>query len=70
MLKGGEGGLFEEAEELPMLKRAEKGREELEKEMILEALKMEKWRREETAKRLKISRKSLHNKMKKYGLLT
>ncbi len=70
LLKGGEGGLFEEAEELPMLKRAEKGREELEKEMILEALKMEKWRREETAKRLKISRKSLHNKMKKYGLLT
>lgn len=74
--KGGQSGIKEEgdkeklvAEALPMLKKVEKTKEDLEKEMILEALKMEKWRREETAKRLKISRKSLHNKMKKYGLM-
>ncbi|MFZ3092006.1 MAG: sigma-54 dependent transcriptional regulator [Nitrospirota bacterium] len=75
LLKGGEGGLVRQGfsladEPLTMLKKAEKSKEEIEKEMILEALKMEKWRREETAKRLEISRKSLHNKMKKYGLMT
>lgn len=74
--KGGQSGIKEgdkeglEAEALPMLKKVEKTKEDIEKEMILEALKMEKWRREDTAKRLKISRKSLHNKMKKYGLLS
>ena len=56
--------------ELPLLKKVEKTKEDLEKEMILEALSKERWRREDTAKRLRISRKSLHNKMKKYGLLT
>lgn len=39
-----------------------------ENRMILEALHAENWRRQETADRLGISRKSLHNKMKKYGL--
>ncbi|QPJ64866.1 MAG: sigma-54-dependent Fis family transcriptional regulator [Candidatus Nitrohelix vancouverensis] len=39
-----------------------------EKRMILEALKDENWRRQETSDRLGISRKSLHNKMKKYGI--
>lgn len=39
-----------------------------EKRLILEALKEENWKRQETADRLGISRKSLHNKMKKYGL--
>jgi len=36
--------------------------------LILEALKEENWKRQETADRLGISRKSLHNKMKKYDL--
>ncbi len=39
-----------------------------EKRLILEALEDENWRRQETADSLGISRKSLHNKMKKYGL--
>ncbi|MZH02797.1 MAG: sigma-54-dependent Fis family transcriptional regulator [Nitrospinae bacterium] len=39
-----------------------------EEKLILEALNQENWRRQETADRLGISRKSLHNKMKKYGL--
>ena len=40
-----------------------------EKKLIHEALIQEKWKRQETADRLGISRKSLHNKMKKYGLM-
>ncbi|MFQ5673631.1 MAG: sigma-54-dependent transcriptional regulator [Nitrospinales bacterium] len=40
-----------------------------EKRLILEALREENWKRQETADRLGISRKSLHNKMKKYGLI-
>ncbi|KMP11706.1 hypothetical protein UR09_01975 [Candidatus Nitromaritima sp. SCGC AAA799-A02] len=39
-----------------------------EKRLILEALREENWKRQETADRLGISRKSLHNKMKKYGI--
>ena len=39
-----------------------------EQKLILEALNEENWKRQETADRLGISRKSLHNKMKKYGL--
>ena len=39
-----------------------------EKKLILEGLKEENWKRQETADRLNISRKSLHNKMKKYGI--
>ena len=39
-----------------------------EEKFILEALNEENWKRQETADRLGISRKSLHNKMKKYGL--
>ncbi|MBT3184013.1 MAG: sigma-54-dependent Fis family transcriptional regulator [Nitrospina sp.] len=39
-----------------------------EETLILEALKEENWKRQETADRLGISRKSLHNKMKKYDL--
>jgi DNA-binding NtrC family response regulator len=39
-----------------------------EETLILKALKDENWKRQETADRLGISRKSLHNKMKKYGL--
>lgn len=41
---------------------------DVEEKLILEALNEENWRRQETADRLGISRKSLHNKMKKYGL--
>ena len=72
---GGQSGIKQgdkvglEPETMPMLKKVEKTKVDMEKEMILEALNKEKWKREETAKRLKISRKSLHNKMKKYGLL-
>ncbi|MFQ5482111.1 MAG: sigma-54-dependent transcriptional regulator [Nitrospinaceae bacterium] len=40
-----------------------------EKRLIQEALLEANWRRQETADRLGISRKSLHNKMKKYGLM-
>ncbi len=40
-----------------------------EKRLIQEALAQENWKRQETADRLGISRKSLHNKMKKYGLM-
>ncbi len=43
--------------------------ESTEKKLILEALKEENWKRQETAKILNISRKSLHNKMKKYGIV-
>ena len=39
-----------------------------EEKLILEALNAENWKRQETADRLGISRKSLHNKMKKYRL--
>ncbi len=39
-----------------------------EEALILQALNEENWKRQETADRLGISRKSLHNKMKKYGL--
>jgi DNA-binding NtrC family response regulator len=41
---------------------------DVEEKLILEALNEENWKRQETADRLGISRKSLHNKMKKYGL--
>ena len=40
-----------------------------EKQLIEEALNRTDWSRTKTAKLLKICRKSLHNKMKKYGLL-
>lgn len=43
--------------------------EEVEKRTILEALSKTGGRREEAAKYLRISRKNLYNKMKKYGLL-
>ena len=40
-----------------------------EKQLIEDALNRTNWSRTKTAKMLKICRKSLHNKMKKYGLL-
>ncbi|MBI4390027.1 MAG: sigma-54-dependent Fis family transcriptional regulator [Nitrospinae bacterium] len=39
-----------------------------EKRLILEALNETNWKRQEAAGRLRVSRKTLHNKMKKYGL--
>jgi transcriptional regulator with PAS, ATPase and Fis domain len=42
--------------------------EEIEKEVILEALKRNNWDREKTAKILKISRITLWRKMKKYSI--
>ncbi|MBI2060254.1 MAG: sigma-54-dependent Fis family transcriptional regulator [Nitrospirae bacterium] len=41
-----------------------------EKEMILQALERNRWSRTRTADELGISRKSLHNKMKKYAIAT
>ncbi len=41
----------------------------MEREMILQTLKSTNWKQQETADRLKISRKSLYNKVKKYGLM-
>ncbi len=46
----------------------EKITERIEKQIIQMALEAEGGKRQETADLLKISRKSLHNKMKKYGL--
>ncbi|MBI5426882.1 MAG: sigma-54-dependent Fis family transcriptional regulator [Nitrospinae bacterium] len=40
----------------------------VEKRLILEALNETNWKRQEAAGRLRISRKTLHNKMRKYGL--
>jgi DNA-binding NtrC family response regulator len=42
--------------------------EKLEKDIILEALKTNNYNRTETANHLKVSRKTLFNKIKKYGL--
>ncbi len=39
-----------------------------EKQLILETLKATRWKRQEAADKLGISRKTLHNKMKKYDL--
>ena len=41
---------------------------EIEKQIIQKALEIQGGKRQETADMLKISRKSLHNKMKKYGI--
>lgn len=43
--------------------------EETEKEIITDALNKKRWKKGEAASILRISRKSLYNKMKKYGLL-
>lgn len=48
--------------------RIEAVKSEEEKKLIIAALTETKWRRSEAAARLGISRKSLFNKMKKYGL--
>jgi len=46
----------------------EKITEQVEKKIIQRALEVQHGKRQETADMLKISRKSLHNKMKKYGI--
>ncbi len=43
--------------------------EEVEKQVIMKALNKTNWNRTETADLLKISRKSLFNKMKKFNLV-
>ncbi|MEW6203093.1 MAG: sigma-54 dependent transcriptional regulator [bacterium] len=42
--------------------------ENTERQLIIEALEKTNWSRKKTAELLKICRKSLHNKMKKYGI--
>jgi len=49
--------------------RVEAIKSEEEKKLIIEALAEARWKRMEAAARLGISRKSLFNKMKKYGLM-
>lgn len=58
-------------EDMEMSLRSKTGRitEVAEKEMIKDALVKTRWKKGETAMILNISRKSLYNKMKKYGLL-
>ncbi len=58
-------------EDMEMSLRSKTGRitEEAEKQMIKDALVKTRWKKGETAGILNISRKSLYNKMKKYGLL-
>ncbi len=53
---------------IPLQAKVERMTEELEKEIIIAALKKANFRRQETADLLGISRKSLHNKMVKYNL--
>jgi nitrogen regulation protein NR(I) len=53
---------------LPLQEKIERLTEELEKKLIVAALKKANFRRQETADLLGISRKSLHNKMVKYNL--
>lgn len=45
-------------------------REELEKQMILESLQSCKYNKKQTAEKLKMSRKTLYNKLAKYGIET
>jgi len=54
---------------LPMLERIQLVTDKIEEQMIRAALVKANFRRQETADLLGISRKSLHNKMQKYGLL-
>ncbi|MCX7625483.1 MAG: sigma-54 dependent transcriptional regulator [Candidatus Sumerlaeaceae bacterium] len=53
---------------LPLQEKVERLTEELEKRIITAALRKANFHRQETADLLKISRKSLHNKMVKYNL--
>jgi len=54
---------------LPMLERIQIITDKIEERMIRAALVKANYRRQETSDLLGISRKSLHNKMQKYGLL-
>ncbi|MBI1784354.1 sigma-54-dependent Fis family transcriptional regulator [Candidatus Sumerlaeota bacterium] len=65
--QAGVAGNLEEAG--PMAPKIERIVEEAEKKMIVAALQKMNFRRQESADLLGISRKSLHNKMHKYGLL-
>ncbi|MBI4846715.1 MAG: sigma-54-dependent Fis family transcriptional regulator [Candidatus Omnitrophica bacterium] len=53
----------------PLLDTVKEVIDNVEKQIILKALNRTNWSRTETAQLLKISRKSLFNKMKQYGLL-
>jgi nitrogen regulation protein NR(I) len=53
---------------IPLQEKIERLTEQLEKHIIIAALKKANFRRQETADLLGISRKSLHNKMVKYNL--
>lgn len=74
-VKGGEHlvapGLFSDPEKsrrFSLQATVEQVTEQIEKQIIVQALEFQGNKRQETADMLKISRKSLHNKMKKYGI--
>ncbi len=62
------GGGKTRAEDIRAKDRIEAVKAEEEKKLIIDALTGAKWKRTEAAARLGISRKSLFNKMRKYGL--
>ncbi len=65
--------LFDEAPEgtvkSPIIKELSDYKEDSEKAAILEALNQNRWNRGKTAELLNISRKTLHRKMQRFGLL-
>ncbi len=64
-------GLFSDPEKsrrFSLQATVEQVTEQIEKQIIVQALEFQGSKRQETADMLKISRKSLHNKMKKYGI--
>ncbi len=46
----------------------EQATEQIERQLILQALEANRWNRTQAAQQLGISRKGLHNKLKKYGI--
>jgi DNA-binding NtrC family response regulator len=65
---GSESQIVDESGDITLEDKIERLVYATEKRLILEALKNANWKRQETADHLGISRKTLHNKMKKYGL--
>jgi nitrogen regulation protein NR(I) len=69
MGESGMEGLIEDFS-IPLPEKVERLAEQLEKRVIIAALKKANFKRQETADLLGISRKSLHNKMVKYNLFS
>ncbi len=53
---------------LRLAEAVEQATAQIERQMILKALEANRWNRTQAAQQLGISRKSLHNKLKKYGI--